>query len=98
MLDVGTIFMNSAVLCLKKKFSLLEEMTVVGIVGIFATLAYPILEGYLQRSKQNEAKLSLRAVYTAQKVYSATIKTYGVHLANSILNWKKVKAPVMRSL
>ena len=76
MLDIGSILMNSAVLYLKKEFSLLEEITVVVIVGIFATLAYPILEGYLQRSKQNEAKLSLRAVYTAQKIYSATIKTY----------------------
>ena len=76
MLDVGTIFMNSTVLCLKKGFSLLEVMIVVVIIGILATLAYPSLGGYLQRSKQTEAKVSLSAVYTAQKIYFATNQAY----------------------
>ena len=47
-------------------FSLLEVVIVVVIIGILATLAYPSLEGYLQRSKQTVAKVGLSAVYTAQ--------------------------------
>ena len=34
-----------------KGFSLIEVMIVVAIIGILATLAYPSLEGYLQRAK-----------------------------------------------
>ena len=50
---------------LRRGFSLLEVMIVVVIIGILATLAYPSLEGYLQCSKQTEAKVGLSAVYTA---------------------------------
>ena len=39
-----------------KGFSLIEVMIVVAIIGILATLAYPSLEGYLQRAKQSEVK------------------------------------------
>ena len=46
------------------------------IIGILATLAYPSLEAYLQREKQTEAKVSLSAIYTAQKIYFATNQTY----------------------
>ena len=34
------------------------------------------MEDYLQRSKQTEAKVSLCAIYTAQKIYFATNQTY----------------------
>ncbi len=52
------------------------------IIGILATLAYPSLEGYLQRSKQTEAKVGLSAVYTAQKIYFAINQTYADSLSN----------------
>tara|TARA_B110000014_G_C19651120_1_gene342791 strand:+ start:75 stop:425 length:351 start_codon:yes stop_codon:yes gene_type:complete len=51
-------------------------MIVVVIIGILATLAYPSLEACLQRSKQTEAKVSLSAIFTAQKIYFATNQTY----------------------
>jgi Tfp pilus assembly protein PilE len=57
-------------------------MIVVVIIGILATLAYPSLEGYLQRSKQTEAKVGLSAVYTAQKIYFAINQTYADSLSN----------------
>lgn len=63
-------------------FSLLEVMIVVVIIGILATLAYPSLDGYLQRSKQTEAKVGLSAVYTAQKIYFAINQTYADSLSN----------------
>ena len=52
------------------------------IIGILATLAYPSLEGYLQRSKQTEAKVGLSAVFTAQKIYFAINQTYADSLSN----------------
>lgn len=67
---------------LRRRFSLLEVMIVVVIIGILATLAYPSLEGYLQRSKQTEAKVGLSAVYTAQKIYFAINQTYADSLSN----------------
>ena len=67
---------------LRRGFSLLEVMIVVVIIGILATLAYPSLEGYLQRSKQTEAKVGLSAVYTAQKIYFAINQTYAASLSN----------------
>ena len=60
-------------------FSLLEVMIVVVIIGILATLAYPSLEGYLQRSKQTEAKVGINAVYTAQKSISQSIRVTQIY-------------------
>ncbi len=73
--------MRSTASRLSRGFSLLEVMIVVVIIGILATLAYPSLEGYLQRSKQTEAKVSLSAIYTAQKIYFATNQTYADSLS-----------------
>lgn len=68
---------------LRRGFSLLEVMIVVVIIGILATLAYPSLEGYLQRSKQTEAKVGLSAFYyTAQKINFAINQTYADSLSN----------------
>ena len=57
-------------------FSLIEVMIVVVIIGILAALAYPTLEGYLQRTRQTEARTNLSALYTAQKIYFATNRQY----------------------
>ena len=61
-------------------FSLIEVMIVVVIIGILAALAYPTLEGYLQRTRQTEARTNLSALYTAQKIYFATNRTYAAAL------------------
>ena len=71
-----TFCIKSKISKLRSGFSLLEVMIVVVIIGILATLAYPNLEAYLQRSKQTEAKVSLSAIRTAQKIYFATNQTY----------------------
>ena len=59
-----------------KGFSLLEVVIVVAIIGILATLAYPSLEGYLQRAKQSEIKTNLAAIHTAEKLYHASNGSY----------------------
>jgi len=46
------------------------------IIVILATLAYPSLEAYVQRSKQTEAKVSLSANFNAQNIYFAANQTY----------------------
>ncbi|MGY8697520.1 MAG: type IV pilin protein [bacterium] len=77
MINNGHTFCIKSRICkLRSGFSLLEVMIVVVIIGILATLAYPSLEAYLQRSKQTEAKVSLSAIFTAQKIYFATNQTY----------------------
>ena len=63
-------------------FSLIEVMIVVVIIGILAALAYPTLEGYLQRTRQTEARPNLSALYTAQKIYFATNRTYASSLSD----------------
>ena len=50
------------------------------IIGILATLAYPSLEGYLQRSKQTEAKFGLSVVYAAKNIFCN--QTYADSLSN----------------
>ena len=61
---------------LRRGFSLLEVFYVVVIICILVTHTFPSLDGYLQHSKQTEAKVSLSAIYTVQKIYFATQQTY----------------------
>ena len=82
MKNVHTFCIISRMKILRREFSLLEVMIVVVIIGILSTLAYPSLEGYLQRSKQTEAKVGPSAVYTAQKIYFAINQTYADSLSN----------------
>ena len=54
----------------------MEVMIVVAIIGILATLAYPSLEGYLQRAKQSEVKTNLATIHAAEKLYHASNGSY----------------------
>ena len=83
---------------MRRGFSLLEVVIMVVIIGIPATLAYPSLEGYLQRSKQTEAKVGLSAVYTAQKIYFAVNQTYADSLSNLDVQLETGGAPAIPSL
>jgi len=80
-------------------FTLMEVMIVVVILGILITAAYPGLNKYLVGSRQTEAKANLMAIYTAQKIYYASNRSYtsdlqllgiGLQQSNSLYSYSAV--------
>jgi len=78
----------------KKGFTLIELMIVVAIIGILAAIAIPNFLKYQAKSKQSEAKVNLKAVFTSEQSYFAEKNTYGdLNTVNYIPagGWEAVK-------
>lgn len=58
-------------------FTLIELMIVVAIIGILAAIAIPNFTRFQAKSKQSEAKMNLKAIFTAAKSYFAERDSYG---------------------
>lgn len=61
----------------KKGFTLIELMIVVAIIGILAAIAIPNFLKYQAKSKQSEAKVNLKGIFTSQTSYFSEGNTYG---------------------
>lgn len=59
-----------------KGFTLVELMVVVAIIGLLAALAIPNFIRFQARSKQSEAKTSLKAIFQGEKSYYAEYDRY----------------------
>lgn len=63
-------------------FSLMEIMISLIIIAIIAGIAYPHYKKMITRTRQTEAKTTLRALYMSQDLY----KLNNLHFANDIHN------------
>lgn len=57
-------------------FTLIELMTVVAIISILASVALPSLVKFQSKARQTEAKINLKAAYTASKARFAETSDY----------------------
>lgn len=52
---------------LRRGFTLIELMIILGIIGLLSSIAIPNLNRYAARAKQSEAKSNLKYIFTAQR-------------------------------
>ncbi|MFH1698575.1 MAG: type II secretion system protein, partial [Candidatus Omnitrophota bacterium] len=84
---------------MKKSYTLTELMVVLIIVGVMAILAIPIITGPKEQAIDNEAKVNLKLIQAAQKIYNMEYSQYwpaSGATSNQILNdnlWLSLPSP-----
>ena len=64
-------------------FSLIELMTVVGIIGALAVIGIPQFGKFQAKARQVEAKTSLAALFTAEKGFFSEYTVYTIDVKNA---------------
>ena len=59
-----------------KGFTLMEVLIVIVILGVIAGLAIPSYTDQMEKSRAEEARAALYAIYTAEKIYFASRGTF----------------------
>lgn len=57
-------------------FTLIEMMLVVAIIGVLSAIAVPVYNRYMSKARQGEAKVSLAAIYVAEKAFHSDYGAY----------------------
>src|SRR3569833_1035048 len=68
--------MQKTKLTSQEGFTLVENMIMVAIIGILASIAIPNYQKYQAKARTTEGKLYLAAVYTAEKSYQIEYSSY----------------------
>ncbi len=66
----------------QKGFTLIEISIVIIILAIITSLVFPSYRKLVGKAKQTEAKTTLQAIYTAQKLYFAENDKYAINLSD----------------
>lgn len=65
-------------------FSLIELLIVVGIIGIIAAIAVPVLMNAIDRSKQRRTMADMHSLVIANGTYKVDLQEYAPTLANLV--------------
>jgi type IV pilus assembly protein PilE len=77
-------------------FTLAELLVTLAIMGILASVTYPMYVGYVTKSRQQEAQVELTAIRQAEEMYRLQYNTYTNDLNNAGFSWKPPVSPVPR--
>ena len=60
----------------RKGFTLVELLVVIIIVGVLASVAIPLMTGYVNRAKKSEAVAALGTIRSAERAYNSENTAY----------------------
>lgn len=71
---------------MERSYTLTELLVVIVIIGVLAILAIPIITGPKEQAMDNEAKVNLKLIQAAEKIYHMEYLQYWAAPDNNLLN------------